>query len=151
MPAADADCPTKQLTNGKRSTMELSCRLGKYVPAIAGSLEASIRDRTNLALIDLALAENRVCQSEILEIYKAALESSLEKDASIMSRTINRALRTDRPIQALVVSHRAWRPAILNRCLCCLLQWSFQTVPANLARACRRRSRRYCMLDGAFD
>jgi hypothetical protein len=101
--------------------MELSRRLGKYVPAIADGLEASIRDRTNPALIDLALAENRVCQSEILEIYKAALESSLEKDASIMLRTMSRALHTDIPFQALTVSHRAWGPAILTRSLCCFL------------------------------
>jgi hypothetical protein len=97
-----------QLTSDKRSTMQLSRRLARYVPAIAGGLEASIKDRTNPALIDLALAENRVSQSEILGIYKAALESSLGKDASLLSEKSKDSPHTDRPFQAFVVSHRAW-------------------------------------------
>ncbi|KAM0713945.1 hypothetical protein Q7P37_010908 [Cladosporium fusiforme] len=88
--------------------MQLSRRLERYVHAIGGSLEASIKDRTNPELIDLAVAENRVSQSEILELYKATLKESLEQNASTMLETITKRNHADVPFEALVVSHRAW-------------------------------------------
>jgi hypothetical protein len=97
VPAAEANSPVDQLTSDKRPTMQLSRRLARYVPAIAGGLEASIKDRTNPDLIDLALAENRICQSEILEIYKAALENSLETNACSIPATPKISPQTDKP------------------------------------------------------
>lgn len=77
-----------QPTPAKRPKMQLSTRLGRYVHALASGLEASIKDRTNPALIDLALAENRVAQKEVLGLYKASLKRSLRKSASSLSRMI---------------------------------------------------------------
>jgi hypothetical protein len=141
----------EQLTDDKQFTMQLSRRLARYVPAITGGLEASIKDRSDPTLIDLALAENRLAQSEVLEIYKAALEDSLEKNASTMLAMTIRWLHTDRHLQALIVSHRAWRTAIFTRRFRCFLQWPLQPVPHRPTRAYCRRRRRDCLPDGGSD
>jgi hypothetical protein len=58
---------------------ELSSRMQKPVSAILPQIAATISERTTATpKIDLATAENWLCRSEILDIYREAVRSDLK-------------------------------------------------------------------------
>jgi len=57
--------------------MRLSRRFESYVHALTPKIEASLQDKANPALIDLALAENHLLDVELLEKYSEVLSSCM--------------------------------------------------------------------------